>query len=82
MGVDGKIGRGSGGLTTTLSQYNGRVYRKVFWEGEGGWCFDDVRGIRGGLIKQRRRSGFIGGGLSGLILCCFLSQPEGPKQGA
>ena len=31
----------------------------------------DVRGVKGGFRKQRRRSGFIGVGFSGLILCCF-----------
>ena len=43
---------------------------------------DDVRGIRGGVNKQMLRSGCIGGGLSGLILCCFCSNQRAPKQGA
>ena len=34
----------------------------------------DVRGVKGGFRKQRRRSGFIGVGFSGLILCCFYSK--------
>ena len=38
----------------------------------------DVRGVRGGFRKQRRRSGFIGVGFSGLILL-FLFKTEGPK---
>ena len=31
-------------------------------------------GVRGGFIEPRLRSGFIGGGFSGLILCCFYSK--------
>ena len=34
----------------------------------------DVRWVRGGFREQRRRSGFIGVGFSGLILCCFYSK--------
>ena len=43
---------------------------------------DVVRGIGGGgaFNKQRLRSGFIGGGLSGLILCCFYSNQRGQNK--
>ena len=69
-GCGRKIGKGSGGLTMSLSQYNRRVYRKVVRG--GGWGNRGVGG--GGVNKQRLRSGFIGGGFSGLILCCFYSK--------
>ena len=46
-----KIGRGSGRLTTSLSQCNEKVYRKVFFWGGGMWMVfygvHDVRGLGG-----------------------------------
>ena len=56
-----------------------------FWGAECGWCFMGftmLGGLGGGVNKQRLGSGFIGGGLSGLILCCFYSkQRDQNKEG-
>ena len=56
-----------------------------FLGGEGGWCFMGLtlfggQGGGGAFNKQRLRSGFIGGGLSGLILCCFYSNQRGQNK--
>ena len=82
-----KIGRGSGGLTTSLSQYNGKVDRKVvfFFGGGGGvWMAKhgahDVRGVRGGGLKNKRlRSGFVEGRVFRVNIVLFLFKTEGPK---
>ena len=64
----------------------GKYTRRLFFCWGGGWMVfygvHDVREIKGGVNKQRLRSGFIGGGFSGLILCCLYSkQRDQNKEG-
>ena len=54
------------------------IQRESIQEGcfGGGRVFYGVHDVRGfgGVNKQRLRSGFIWGGFSGLVLCCFYSK--------